>query len=292
MIKTYSQRMLHPYYGQAQIAETDRARAVSVDGETWEIHFFHTFTDADQVNSRKYVRVAHVFHSNLKNINDESITDHSQVDDRILELTKYLETVTLPFDAQDCFEYWLLDKQSEAPLALIFSCNDEDQIETFPKLTEWTALPSAVMKIALSEDEEKRKDTPVNRRLEKLVAERAGDLYAKARWFNRKDTHTEHFPNLLVTEEWDDKEHYQLSQRYIERQSTRLLMLHGLSTEDRTRLEIAAKNHATEVQRFHHLYPEVIDQKLMNAILVEARLRKTTEAPDPMLKRRDGIHYI
>ena len=39
MIKAYSQRLLPPYSGQVQIAESDRARAITTDGESWEIHF-------------------------------------------------------------------------------------------------------------------------------------------------------------------------------------------------------------------------------------------------------------
>jgi len=39
MIKTYSQRLLPPYYGQAQIAESERARALTIDGQSWEIQF-------------------------------------------------------------------------------------------------------------------------------------------------------------------------------------------------------------------------------------------------------------
>ena len=39
MIKAYSQRLMPPYSGQVQIAESDRARALTMDGENWEIHF-------------------------------------------------------------------------------------------------------------------------------------------------------------------------------------------------------------------------------------------------------------
>ncbi len=42
MIKTYSQRLLTPYYGQVQIAESERARALAVDGQTCEIQFLHS----------------------------------------------------------------------------------------------------------------------------------------------------------------------------------------------------------------------------------------------------------
>ena len=39
--KAYSQRLTPPYSGQIQIVESERARAVSIDNETWEIHFLY-----------------------------------------------------------------------------------------------------------------------------------------------------------------------------------------------------------------------------------------------------------
>jgi hypothetical protein len=69
-------------------------------------------------------------------------------------------------------------------------------------------------------------------------------------------------------------------------------MLHGLSSENRKRLEIAAKGHALEIDRFHKLYPEVLDEKIINTALVEAKLRHTNEEQDPTHSRRDGIFYL
>ena len=51
-------------------------------------------------------------------------------------------------------------------------------------------------------------------------------------------------------------------------------MLARLSSELRQRLENIACRYAIEVDTFYHLYPEVIDDKLLTAARVEARLRK------------------
>ena len=61
---------------------------------------------------------------------------------------------------------------------------------------------------------------------------------------------------------------------YLERLAPRLLMLAHLPSKVRQRLENAASQHAIEVDNFYHLYPEVIDDKLLTAARVEARLRK------------------
>ena len=53
-IRAYSQRLLPPYSGQLQIAESERARAITMDCETWEIHFLH----ADVGGERKFRRAA------------------------------------------------------------------------------------------------------------------------------------------------------------------------------------------------------------------------------------------
>ena len=101
------------------------------------------------------------------------------------------------------------------------------------------------------------------------------------------------FPPLLLREEWPNETQADLCRRYLDRQASRLLMLQNLIKEDRQRLERAAKANVFEVERFYPFYPEVIDQKLMNSILVEARLRNNAEANDPraVQNRRDGVLY-
>jgi hypothetical protein len=41
MFRAYSQRLLRPYSGFVQIAETDRARAQSLDRLSWEIQYIN-----------------------------------------------------------------------------------------------------------------------------------------------------------------------------------------------------------------------------------------------------------
>ncbi len=297
MIKTYSQRLLPPYYGLAQIAESERARAVTADGQTWEIQFLHQgnngltqSSNGSKQSNLRYRRAVTISNSEIqqKNIglNEEQI-----VDERILELTEFLADITLPFPAADHFEYWLLDAKDQSPLALIFSAKDPEQMNAYPSRPEWTALPAAVMPIEMTEDEQSYSSAPVNYRLERLVAERAG-INPKAKWFTRSLNEEQLFPTLMLTEDWLEEESVDLCQRYLKRQASRLLMLHSLNQEQRRQLEINARSNAIEVARFYQLYPEVVDQVLMNAILVEAKLRSVSEDQPELHKRRDGIHYL
>jgi hypothetical protein len=295
MIKSYSQRITPHYSGLVQIVETDKARAMSMDGMSWEFYFMHTVpgdgNKPDRHYQRRYSPVALIDSQEIKNIAEQSSPESRQMDERVLELIMFIASAELPFPSVDKFEFWLLDAEDKSPLALIFSCSDRDQMEAFPNKTEWTALPDAVMHIQKTPQELEDSSPPVNHRFERLIAERAG-YYPKAQWFERHAAETETFPPLLVKEDWERDDEMDLCRRYIQRQSTRLLMLQGLQQDDRRRLEIAAKPHVFEAERFFACYPEVVDDKLMNAIRVEARLRRDESEESYVAKRRDGIHYM
>jgi hypothetical protein len=55
-------------------------------------------------------------------------------------------------------------------------------------------------------------------------------------------------------------------------------MLPELPPAVRQRLEVAARAHAFDVERFHALYPEVVDREMVDAARVEARLRRAAES--------------
>jgi hypothetical protein len=289
-----------PFSGQMQIVESDRARAITLDSQTWEIQFLHSLSNSSDSNNndrnvKRYFRVAMIKDSDIREKTLASLqnkeNNDEDIDERIIELIEYLADAHLPFPASDIFEYWLLDAKDQSPLALIYSCTEESQKKTFPERAEWTALPAAVMPIARSDEEISREYAPINYQVERLVAERAG-FYAKAQWFTRPNTQDETFPSLLLRQDWQERESADLCQHYLKRQSPRLLMLHGLSRELRTQLEINAREYALEVERFYKLYPEIEDQALIDAIRVEARLRGVTEGQPSIHKRRDGIHYL
>ncbi len=292
MIKAYSQRLMPPYSGQMQVVESDRARALTLDSQTWEIQFLHSTDNHSKGLKRSYMRVAMIKHSDIKKRMFSSPEDENkEIDDRIIELLDYLADAELPFPAADKFEFWLLDAKDKKPLALIYSCIQEEQMSSFPERAEWTALPAAVMPIERSEEEKSREYAPINYQLERLVAERAG-FYAKAQWFIREDSHDDIFPPLLLRQDWQESESADLCQRYLQRQSPRLLMLHELNLKQRTQLEINAREHALEVERFYQLYPVIADKALIDTIRVEAKLRGVTEGQPDIHKRRDGIHYL
>jgi len=281
MIRAFSQRLNPPFSGQVQIAQSDTYRALTLDGSMWEVQYV----------KRIHVRVGNFSASELKSrtFSAEQL-DEAVAEPELLALLEYLADVRLPFPGNDHFEYWLLDKNDKAPLALIYACAEEEQMSKFPSRAEWASLPDAVMAVEKTEAEITAQTPPVNYRLERQVAERGG-MYSKAEWFDRRKDDEHFFPPLLVREDWDEPVEADICKRYIERQAPRLLMLHGLSESDRDRLERCCEPNAAEVARFCGLYPNVLNTELIKALQVEARLRASTgiKKHSDVQNRRDGI---
>jgi hypothetical protein len=281
MIRAYSQRLLPPYSGVVQIAESDRARAQSFDGISWEIQYIGRDNGNGQQPARQqgygldrgYYRVAHWNDGHLTPYVLPSCLDATDTAECIDELASYLESAEVPFPPADRFECWLLDGADDSPLALIFSCCDETQMANYPAHTEWTALPHSKLPIENTPEEIAPSIPPVNHRFQRLVAERAGSR-PKTAWFRRNGDDGGDFPSLLVREDWQSEGEHELCQRYLLRMAPRLLMLQGLPFDTREWLEDTARQYAIEVDGYYPLYPEVNDPQRMSAIRVEARLRR------------------
>ncbi len=283
-IRAFSERLMPPYSGQVQVAESPTYRALTIDGEVWEIQYVN----------RSHVRVATLTSADIdKYAANPDLLENDNSDEKLVQLLQFLSHAQLPFDGKDHYEYWLLDAADQSPLALIFSCTEASQMEKFPARAEWTALPAAVMPVDKTELEIADQLPPVNYRVERMVAERAG-TNPRAAWFNRHEQQTMAFPPLMIKEDWNDPAEGDLCQRYLQRQAPRLLMLQGLEQNDRQRLEACCKPQALEVARFYSLYPDIIDNDLIKALRVEAKLRAASGLPghSSVQNRRDGVLYI
>ena len=276
MLTTYSMRLSPPFSGQVQIAETENARALTLDGEVWEMQFIHKYVEqgatGERLPRRRHVRAATLRYGDLENLVTRPNDQGRAVDARIVELAEALVDIKLPFPAGDTFEYWLLDAEDGSPLAFLWSCSDESQTVNYERRPNWTALPAIQMPIAKTDEEIQYGIPPVNARLESLISARAGPN-PKACWFDRSNGASDSFPPLLLREDWHEEGERDLCQRYLQRQAPRLLMLHNLQHQDRLRMEQAARSNVLELARFYPVYPGVADTALMNTMRVEARLR-------------------
>jgi len=287
VIRMYSRRLLLPYVGVVQIAELGGARALSMDGDYWSIQYRLPVDPRQQSRPQRadpgstYTRIVGYNHAAVATAKEGRLQNHPvhpalDADEVRSASQRLFEAVTdarLPFDAADRFEYWLLDARDDTPLALLYTCVGEQERELTPPRPEWHPMPASELKVEPPEPPQDFYVPPVNYRLERMVEERAGTK-PRAAWFDRKELTGGDFPPCLIREDWQDEKQQVLCDLYIRRLAPRLLMLQSLSRPARERLEQAAREHVFEIERFHALYPEVVDQRLMTAARVEARMRR------------------
>lgn len=101
MINAYSQRLMLPYSGQVQIAESARARALTLDGVSWEIHFLQNAevddSKAGKFTHRRFIRVTVLEHGALESMLESNPAHDNETDERIKELAEFLVKTELPF---------------------------------------------------------------------------------------------------------------------------------------------------------------------------------------------------
>jgi hypothetical protein len=280
--RTYSKRLLSPFLGVVQVAEISRARALSLDGKNWAIQY--SLIEHQKIRKKPpnadpdlhFSLIATVEDGKLKTRALHPFLEPNAVKSVINHLFEVVTRARLPFAAVDRYEYWLLDGTDGKPLALLHSCIGEADMALHCPPPVWIAMPAAQLEVAAPEGEQVHYVPPVNYRLQKLIEQRAG-AKPRAAWFERPSPATDDFPPCLIKEDWNSDQQQRICDRYISRLSPRLLMLQGLPQPVRQRLELAARKHAFDVERFHPLYPEVINHKLIPAACVEAQLRRAAE---------------
>lgn len=283
MIRMYSKRLLMPYVGVIQVAEMGTARALSADGANWAIQYSRPDDARNRVNkgtidpNSHYMLVATIEHGRLKTKGVPPSLDLDDIRSAIEQLCEAVADVQVPFEAADYYEYWLLDHSDGSPLALLQSTVDAQDMTLPAPYPTWLAMPAAQLEVKAPEAAQDYYVPPVNYRLQKLIEKRAG-AKPHAAWFERSDPATDDFPPCLIREDWDNEEQQQLCDLYIERLAPRLLMNHDLSQSVRDRLEQLARQFVFDIDRFYPLYPEIINESLMNAARVEARLRRANKS--------------
>lgn len=275
-MKTYAQRMLQPYTGLINIIESDHGRALTLDGKTWEFQFIHGSKKltglAGGANAYSYSRVASLPMAKIEKISEGDLDPGETYDERIIELAEYIASCTLPFEQEDLFECWILDREKLTPLALVFSCCTPAEKKDYPDTICWSALPSVRMPVQLTAEEEEQDIPPINYQVEKLIASRAG-FNPRLHWYHRGIDRINEFPRFLISEDWDNTYEKELVRRYLDRQAPRLLMLQNIKHDDRHELEKAARKEVHEVAYFYSLYPDIVDDHLMTMVRVEAKIK-------------------
>ena len=277
----YGVRRLGPYLGVIQVIDVGDACAYSTNGQTWRIR---------QQTASGQLRWG------VTQVSDGNLDDVRIVNaDNLVEALKNLPSV--PFPIRDRFELWLLDNKSRKPLALLKTCYKAFDMEPVtdphwrPFLMTDTGFVSPTL--ARVEKEKTQRGWPIPHRdqLESQVNVASRPMPA-AQWFERRRDGSGtgkqglrlrqeeigrrldevDFPELLISENWEDETKSGLVADYHDWYAASLLVHQNLSRMTRTRLEQAACRRPQALLSSYPLIPEIIDREAVDVALVSARL--------------------
>ena len=294
----FSIRRLNPFNGLLQVYQLDSARALSANGQVWEIQVLSDTPQGLWANMPFSGRQYYTFGlwSAMQGFQQVPVNPLFNIRDMIVSAENLVEqlrpaTDTLPFPLADPYEQWLLDEHSGWPIALLSSCRTDEDRRTSDR-TKWIAAASG--DFSFTSPALTARGLPTNDGynpgvhisvLEAMIRERAGQ-HRSNRWFYRMPDGSgnvcdepgdvldaERFPELLLTEEWEEEQERDLIDDYILWKAPQLLMLPHLNPDTRERLEKLAVNQAEAVDRLWRLYPEIHNRDLLKSARVEARIR-------------------
>jgi hypothetical protein len=302
----YAMRSLNPFQGVAQILETPQARAIGNDGLNWRIQIrseiYKTPWSSLAIPThydRYFVYGVWSHTDGLARVPVHPSLYQEHVEQAVQNLLAQLSKASrrLPFPLRDSIELWLMDASATQPIALIASQLSQAEIPMHKSLhwypTENSDTPFNSNAFAADQARATIKSQTQDLLLQ-LIKQRC-TLPFQAFWIERHSdgsgcivcNHTgktsrrgelldaNAFPPCLLSEDWQVPEAQQLVTDYLNWQAPLLLML-PLPAPCRQQLEVQAQQRPLAVHTYHRLYPEVIDQALLNKILVEAVMRKAT----------------
>lgn len=277
----YGVRRLGPYLGVIQVIDVGDACAYSTNGRSWRIR-------QETASGRFRWGVAQLSTDNMDEVQIVGA-------DNLVDALKRQPPV--PFPIRDRFELWLLDHRDRLPLALLrtrYKASDLEQVNNphwQPFLMTDTEFISPTL--AAREKDAPRPGWPIPHRdqLESQVNVASRPLPA-AQWFERqadgsgrgidglrlrddepgRTVAADDFPELLISERWDDEVQQGLVADYHDWYAASLLAHQNLSEVTRRRLEKAACQRPESLLASYPLIPEVIDQEAVDVALVSARL--------------------
>lgn len=292
-VHCYAVRRVNPFRGVMQIIESSEGRAMSCNGIVWEIQVRATqvcstrVSIEDDCDNEKVKKTFYRF--GMWSMKDGLMKrSNSPVDDQdYFELSSKCDALTgylveycklLPFTLEENLELWLFDKDSLQPLVLLSSVTHGANLPS-PEPEYWSACigPGGTS----SQHRFPRADD-----LEAMVKQRAGDCIHK-HWVRRladgngvmettgETIPAKLLPALLLDENWMDKQQKQCVSDYIRWISPSLLTLQHLDMATRVRIENSLNVQAISIEHHWHLYPEVIDQKLLNAARVQNKIEQS-----------------
>lgn len=303
--RCFSLRRVNPFLGIAVLVRTPGGRAISVDGQHWQVQILAhpprgLWTGGGEQKELRYFRFG--FWSEAEGstrVPLNPILDAGEMVAQSERLIAELRAATpgLPFPLAPELEQWLMDPDGN-PIVLLATALHESELGEI-RGGDWTAggrgeerpfTSDTLSAQGVAEHDPSGRHYHVEA-LERLIAQTAGPR-PTTRWFRRDGASVlplprdgesalaqplpEHaFPPLTLRTDWANKHARALVGEYIDWLSPYLLTLPSLDTETRRTLEREARRHALLVNALWRLYPRIIDEGLITQARVEARLRQS-----------------
>lgn len=283
--KYYSVRQLSPFVGYIQIVDVDYCRALSSDGSNWQIQAScETHQQIWGISVNEYIPRRYVLYGSwsksqgISTLPLDPMLDVPSLEHINNQLIHQLENMpALPFKPADHLECWLIDVTTKTPLALLASATSEVMIPHV-RLQFWQAIPQ----------QDAKRPFPDNlslvdiQQLENYINTHTNETV----WFNRNTQKNAQlptgpndlpadfqFPELIFNISLLPEHLQKIAAEFIRWQSPRLLSLRSLSPATRQQLEQQAQHYAIETHKRMSVYPQALNPKIHNKIMVELKLR-------------------
>jgi hypothetical protein len=278
----YGVRRLGPYLGVIQVIDVGDACAYSTDGKTWRV---------------RQQTASGMFRWSVTRLSTGEDAGGGRLANADRLIDAFRRQPPVPFPIRDRFELWLLDNRSRQPLALLrtrYKATDMEPVTDphwRPFLLTDTAFVSATLSRHESEHPRNGRPLPHRDQLESQVNVASRPMPA-AQWFERRSDGSGRggkglrlrdeeigrmlepaaFPELLISEDWQDELKRGLVADYHDWYAASLLAHQNLGVATRERLEKAACKRPQSLLESYPLIPEILDRESIDVALVSARL--------------------
>lgn len=285
-IECYSVRQLSPFVGNIQVVEADYCRALSADGRQWQIQAScETHQQLWKITDDAYLPRRYVLYGSWNKQHGLSslpldpmldVPDLQHINNTLIKTLQNSE-ISLPFAQRDNYECWLIQQHTSLPLALVASVINQHMI---PHIQDkpWQAMP-----------QQEKLDSLPEQLTSSDIAQLESSINQQARqflWFKRLDDGSgisiadasiilsaDNFPELLINVALLPESIQTIATHFINWQSPRLLSLQWLCKSTRQQLEQAAQHYAVQTSKRLSIYPQPLNDKIHNKIMVELKIR-------------------
>lgn len=319
-VECFAQRLLNPFRGAMHTIRYQAAEAVTLDGVRWDIYVANDQLLTGLTGSRR-AQISDIRYGSwspaqgLKRGPLYPSDDFRRMEDMGAVVYEQLMQLheQVPFPFRDHYELWLLDTDRQ-PLALLHSVVEERQLELDVSI-EWHAGYAARERFTSPATRQlaqgMRPCEAASDYLARYVNARAGEQPA-AQWFRRapdgaglglqgiklatelvgRRLAPSAFPPLFLALGGHDAAHRRLIDDFHAWQAPWLLVLPSLDVPTRRVLEEHARRQPFLVETQYRLYPELVNDGLIQAALVEAMLRRSQPLPQKPRDDTMSTFYI